>query len=97
MSVDGGLGAQRPALLMVLLDATVLIVEVQGGHHTVGDHARAKTPRGAPGDAPIEDQLHLIGASEVDVLADDLLEEHPPGARVLRARSMEGAAGAHWA
>jgi hypothetical protein len=34
--VDGGLGAERAALLMVLLDAGVLLVEVQGRGHVMG-------------------------------------------------------------
>ena len=49
-----------------------------------GDHPGAKAPRGAPIDAAIEDQLHLARASDVQVLADDLLEED-----AARHRSIE--------
>ena len=31
--------------------------------------------------APVEDQADLVGAAGVEVVADDLLEEHPPGDR----------------
>ena len=33
--------------------------------------------RGASGDAPVEDQLHVVGTPQVNVLPDDLLEQHP--------------------
>ena len=77
--VDGGFGAQCPAFLVVLLDARALVVDVQRGNHALGDDAGAKPPRGAPGDAPLEDQLHLIGPADIEVLANHFLEEHPAG------------------
>ena len=40
--VDGGFGAQGAALLVILLDAGVLVIDVQRGNHPVGDHARAE-------------------------------------------------------
>ena len=54
---------------------------MQRGHDALGQHARAEAPGRATGDAAIEDQLHLIGAPEVEILADDLFEETAPGAR----------------
>ena len=47
--VDGGFGAQRAAFLVVLLDARVLVVDVQRRDHPVGDHARAEAARRAFG------------------------------------------------
>ena len=32
----------------------------------------------APHEAPVEDQADLVGAADVEVVADDLLEEDPP-------------------
>ncbi|MDT7697680.1 MAG: hypothetical protein QOJ30_5 [Pseudonocardiales bacterium] len=48
----------------------------------LGKHASAEPARGvlaaAAVDAPVEDQADLVGASDVEVVPDDLLEEHPP-------------------
>ena len=43
----------------------------------VGYHAGAVPRWGASGDASVEDQLHVVGTSQVDFLPDDLLEQHP--------------------
>jgi hypothetical protein len=83
--VDGGFGPQRAFLLEVLLDARGLVVDVQRRGDVVGDDAGAKTPWGAPGDTPIEDQADLLGAAEVEVLADDLLEQMPSAERTVKA------------
>ena len=64
---------------MVLLDLGFLVLDVQRGHDALGQHARAEAPRRATGDAPIEDQLHLIGTTDVEILADDFFEEAAPG------------------
>ena len=75
--VDHRLGAQGATFLVVLLDARVLVVDVQRRDDPVGYHA-GSVPRGrASGDASVEDQLHVVGAAEVEVLAHDLLEEDP--------------------
>ena len=42
--VDGGLGAKRAAFLVVLLDAGVLVVDVQRRNHAVGQDAGAEAP-----------------------------------------------------
>jgi hypothetical protein len=39
--VDGGLGAQRPIFLVILLDAHVLVIDVHGRGHAVSDDAGA--------------------------------------------------------
>ena len=61
--------------LVVLLDARVLVIDVERGRHVAGEDAGAPARRRAPRDLAIEDQLHLLGAAEVEVLADHLLEE----------------------
>ena len=73
--VDGGLGAQRAAFLVILLDARVLVVDVQRGHYVLANHARAKARRRALVDAPAEDQLHLVRTAQVEILADHVFEE----------------------
>ena len=41
--------------------------------------------RGAAVDqAPVEDQADLVGAAGVEVVADDVLEEHPSGDRAVQ-------------
>ncbi len=73
--VDGGFGAQGAPFLVLLLDATVLVVDVQRRHDPVGQHARAEAAGGPLADTPLEDQLHLIGPAQVEVFADDLLKK----------------------
>ena len=68
---------------MVLLDLGLLVVDVQRGHDPLGQDARAEAPRRAARDASIEDQLHLIGPADVEILADDLFEETAPGERPI--------------
>ena len=56
----------------------MLVVDVQRRDDPVGDDAGA-IPRGcASVDAPVEDQLHVVGPAHVEVLAHHLLEEDPP-------------------
>jgi hypothetical protein len=54
-------------------------VDVQGGDHAFGQHTGAKAARGAAGDLATEDELHPVGAAEVEALADDLCKELPAG------------------
>jgi hypothetical protein len=86
--VDGGLGAQRAALLVILLDLGVLVVDVQARGHALGENAGAERAGGGSRSAafqpPVEDQRDLIGAAGVEVVPDDLLEEHPPGHRPVQ-------------
>src|SRR5271157_2665662 len=77
--VDRRLGPQGAALLMILLDPRTLVVDVQRRCYPLGDHAGAEPPRRLLGDPPLEDQLHVIGPADVEVLADHLLEEHAAG------------------
>ena len=77
--VDRRLGPQGAALLMILLDPRTLVVDVQRRCYPLGDHAGAEPPRRLLADPPLEDQLHVIGPADVEVLADHLLEEHTAG------------------
>lgn len=53
--IDGGLGPQRPAFLVVLLDSAVLVVDVQAWGNGVGDDPGAEHPGGVAPDLPVED------------------------------------------
>lgn len=77
--VDGGVGAQGVALFGLLLEARLLVVAMQGGHHAIGDEAGPKRAGGALGYLPVEDALDLLGSPPVPVLPDACLEETPAG------------------
>ena len=79
--VDGRFGSKRLSLLVVLLDAGLLVIDVQRRHHAIGDHTGTKPARCAPGDPSVKYQSHLTGAAEVEVLPDHLLEENASGHR----------------
>ena len=64
---------------MVLLD-----VDVQGGGHTIANDTGAKASRGPSGDTTVENQLREAGATEVDVLSNDLLEQDPSHERPIQ-------------
>src|SRR5207244_2010185 len=81
--VDRGLGAQRAALLVVLLDARSFVIDMQRGGDARGEDAGAEAAGRAAGDAPAENQLDLIGPPDVEVLADHLLEEDAAGGRAV--------------
>ena len=65
--------------LVVLLDLGRFVLHVQRRHAPLGQHARAEPTGRAARDPTIEDQLHLIGPADVEILADDLFEEAAPG------------------
>ncbi len=73
--VDRRLGAQCPIFLVVLLDARVLVIDVQGRSDVLGEDTGAEPPRRPAIDLAIEDQLHLLRPAEIEVLTDHLLEE----------------------
>src|ERR1700726_1539865 len=81
--VDGGFGAKRLSLLVVLLDAGLLVIDVQRRHHAVGDDTGAEPPRRAAAHLAVEHQAHLAGAADIEVLADHLFEENAPGHRLV--------------
>ena len=86
--VDGGLGAQRPSFLVVLLDLGGLVEHVQARGDPVGDdtggEGAGSAVLAAAVDAAAEDQADPVGAAQVQVVADDLLEEDPPGDRLIQ-------------
>ena len=74
--VDHGLDAQRPAVFEVLLDPRVLVEDVDD--HALHVAAVDGGPEGAGGvaaDLAAEDDLHVAGAADVEVVSDQRLEE----------------------
>jgi hypothetical protein len=66
-------------LLEVLLYAAGLVVAADLRVDPFGDDPGAKRAPGLGGDPPVEDQRHRLRAANVEVVADELLEERPPG------------------
>ena len=81
--IDDAFGAKRLSLLVVLLDAGLLVIDVQRRHHAVGDDTGAEPPRRAAAHLAVEHQAHLAGAADIEVLADHLLEEDAPRHRLV--------------
>src|SRR5512139_891940 len=77
--VDGRFGPEGLAFLVVLLDLGLLVLHVERGHDPLRQDAGAEAAWGPAGDAAVEEELHLIGPPEVEILADHLFEE--PAAR----------------
>jgi hypothetical protein len=50
-------------------------------NHSIGDDAGTKSARRCSGDSAVKDQLHLTGASDVDVLPDYFFKEDAPDNR----------------
>ena len=74
-------------MFVVLLDPGVLVVHVQAGGDAGGDHPGAERSRCRVGPAAdqlaVEDQGDLVGAADVEVVADDVFEEHPARNRLI--------------
>jgi hypothetical protein len=83
---------------VVLLDARALVVDVQGGNHAIGDHAGAETAGSGLDDLTVKDQLYLFGPPDIQVLADDILEENAPADRTIAVNmaSLKAPASAKW-
>jgi len=73
--VDGGLGAQGAVFLVVLLDARVLVIDIQGRRHVLSNDAGAETSGGSRRNPAIEDEPDFFWSAEVEILTDDVLEE----------------------
>ena len=75
------------SFLAILLDLGVLVVDVQLGV-TPSVITRVRNGPGWPAarcvQLAVEDQSDLVGTAGVEVVADDLLEEHPPGHRPVQ-------------
>ena len=81
--VDRGFGPQPCALrlaFMVLFEVGVFVVDVQGGHDALGDNARPASAVGGGLSLHLagKDQLHLFRTAQIDIFADDFLEEAAP-------------------
>ncbi len=67
---------------VVLLQLGASVVDVQRRGDALGDDPGAEPSWGAeasaPEDASVEDEADLVGTTDVEVLADDVFEEHPP-------------------
>jgi hypothetical protein len=81
--VDNQLCPQRGAFLEVLLEEGAFVIQLQAGDHVVGDEPGAEAGLGVVRNATVKDQLHVLGASEVDVVAQHLLKEQPAGKRTI--------------
>ena len=81
--VDRGFRPYGLSFLVILLDRGVLVISVQARGDAVGDNPGAEhswCSVWAFADQPAsEDQADLIGATNIEVVADDLLEEQPTG------------------
>src|ERR1700757_5215621 len=86
--VDGRLCPQGATFLVVLLDARVLVIDVQGWGDILRDHPGAKAGSRMAWYPAIEDEFDLLRAAEIEVLADHLLEE-----QATVHRSVEGLGG----
>src|SRR6201981_3058184 len=73
--VDDRLGPQGAVFLVVLLDARVLVIDVQGRGDILRDHPGAKACSRMARYPALEDEFDLLRAAEIEVLADHLLEE----------------------
>jgi hypothetical protein len=73
--IDRAFGARGAAFLEVLLQIEALVPDVEAGSDAVGEDAGGEFAGGAPGDGTLEDQLDAVGAAQVEVFADDFLEE----------------------
>ena len=78
--VDRRFRAKGLILFVVLLDPRLLVVHVERRDDTFGEDPGAELAGRVPRDAAIEDQLHLIGPAEVEILAHHFFEEAAPGA-----------------
>ncbi len=77
--VDGSFRPERLAFFVVLLDARFLVVDVERRDDTFSEDPGAELAGRLPRDAAIEDQLHLIGPAEIEILAHHFFEEAAPG------------------
>ena len=68
---------------MVLLDSAMLVIDVQRRRHPFGQDPSPKPAGGATSHTTLEDQLDVVGTTDVQVLADHLLEEDPARHRAV--------------
>jgi hypothetical protein len=63
--VDGGVSAERTSFLVVLLDASAFVINVQRGGYALRDDPGPETSRRLPRHPAVEDQLNLARAADV--------------------------------
>src|SRR5271165_52796 len=69
----------RLEIIEVLLDPAGLVVAADLRVDSLGDHLGAEGARRGGEYAPAEGQRHAVGAADIQVVADEPLEERPPG------------------
>src|SRR5215210_810799 len=62
----------------------MLVINMQRGRHAFRDHPRAKASGSAFSHSTLEDQLHLTGVAEVEILMNYFLEEGAPSQRPVQ-------------
>src|SRR4051812_118294 len=63
-------------LFEILLDAGILVIDVQRRDHPVSQHPGAKAPRRSLRHPAVENELHHVGSANVKVLPNDLLKQN---------------------
>jgi hypothetical protein len=71
-------------LLEVLLEARVLVIDVERGDHPVGEHPGSKTPRCLLRHTAAKDQLDHVRTADVEILPADLLQEDAATQRTVQ-------------
>ena len=82
--VDDQFRPQRACFFEVLLEERTFVVEPQAGNHLMRDEPGAEAGLGVVRNAAVKDQLHVFGASEINVVAQHLLEEQPARERTIK-------------
>src|SRR2546422_937562 len=77
--VKSPLGAQSAAFFEVLFEIKMLVADVQARMDALTQYARAETARRGADNLAWENQLHPVWSAQVEVVADDFLEELPTG------------------
>src|SRR5262249_56068993 len=77
------LDAQSPALLQVLLDPGVAVEDVDGHLSAAVDELGGKCALGVLAHLTAEDELDLVGSTQVQVVGDQALDEAAGSARGL--------------
>ena len=67
--------AQGTPFFEVLLDPRVLVEDVDDDVHATRDHPGRKRAVGVGSDPTTEDQLHFVGAAQIEVVGNECLEE----------------------
>jgi hypothetical protein len=75
--IADGLDTERSTFFEVLLDSRVFVEDVDDDVHAACDDLGRKRAVGVGSDLATEGQLHLVGATQVEVVGDECLEEAP--------------------